>query len=384
MSILSKSVEKERPRYSKFIMFLLFLTFTNVDISFGFDCQKAQTSTEKAICASKELVRLDSDLNKIYSEIISSSKLKNRKKARPELDIKNKSNLDSPAGDRDETTINTKIDEIKKTQKQWLKTYPKKCQADTTCITLEIQNRISVLKEVKLDNSSQSKIIPSNQKSIHPSIQSGIEIEKVLIKKKKPIDLDLEYPTFSGSNSSTVSILNKWVKAIWADDKGCAGDPESTKDQVVDNENLWNYQRSLSLVSLNENFAIFDHVSDYTCPGAAHPDNFKEQLVLELKTGKTFDIWERISETTRNILIDKISKFGKKTRANDECLAQYSLENLKGQKLKFSFNSTALLVEADFPHASQACVETMTILKSDATTLFAKESAVSTMLKNLP
>jgi hypothetical protein len=90
-------------------LLLVLITIANSSYSASFDCSKAATPTEKAICSDKKLSLLDSFMS---------------------IDFK------------DKLTVAKDKNSVKEDQKQWNRTQRDKCGADTSCLVTIYQERL--------------------------------------------------------------------------------------------------------------------------------------------------------------------------------------------------------------------------------------------------
>ena len=103
----------------------------------SFDCSKAQTNTEKAICSDAYLSALDSVLGATYNELI------------------------NKIYSEDKSTQDSILDEIKNDQRKWIKQDRKACKSKTVCLRELYQRRIDYLKKDK----EKIVVVKKNNKS---------------------------------------------------------------------------------------------------------------------------------------------------------------------------------------------------------------------------
>lgn len=78
----------------KYFYFILLLLVSNFTYSASFDCAKAKSSVEKAICSDTELGKLDEDLSKVYKDALKEHPVENYVKTRQRAWLKTNSYCD--------------------------------------------------------------------------------------------------------------------------------------------------------------------------------------------------------------------------------------------------------------------------------------------------
>ena len=77
-----------------FFYFLILFLYSNLTYSASFDCTKAKSPVEKAICSDTELGKLDEDLSKVYKDALKEHPVENYVKTRQRAWLKTNSNCD--------------------------------------------------------------------------------------------------------------------------------------------------------------------------------------------------------------------------------------------------------------------------------------------------
>ncbi|MFA7488279.1 MAG: lysozyme inhibitor LprI family protein [Lysobacteraceae bacterium] len=108
----------------------------------GFDCKKASTSTEKAICTNKKLSDLDSMVANQYKKAMNSFKGSDESTGMCRQCVYNNSGKLRGCED----VCNDARDGLKDNQKEWIKNRDK-CVANVNCIQKSMIERIEFLKE---------------------------------------------------------------------------------------------------------------------------------------------------------------------------------------------------------------------------------------------
>ena len=103
------------------------LVFTNAYAA-SFDCKKAKTETEKAVCDSVTLSKLDEELAKTYRETFSKTRKSNDKR------------------------------ELQKEQREWPDMRDARCYTDEACLANEYADRIEALKKLVADQTLVQQI----------------------------------------------------------------------------------------------------------------------------------------------------------------------------------------------------------------------------------
>jgi len=295
----------------------------------AFDCKKASNSTEKAICASPDLVDLDNELNNIYKNVISS----------------------------------VHSETVKEDQRRWNKENLSLCASDSVCLKQRYQERIAELKKI-LDNDNAF-------------IKSTVKIKMVKESKKKPYNWKIEYPKFSGSPDDVVVKLNEWVKNLLEDDNCSIEGAEDLQ--------YYDFYGSLDVVKLNDNVAVIAHMRDTFC-GGAHPDGGTYYEYFDIKSGKQIyfprEISSEVSSEAKSYLISKLSKYVEDAEA--ECKKLYSKDNLQYASVYFEYkNSQQMNLSIGVPHALGSCKEPIEISIKELKAIFSDKPEIIKLLGEL-
>jgi hypothetical protein len=158
----------------------------------------------------------------------------------------------------------------------------------------------------------------------------------------------LLWPEFFGADGPAASRLNAWVASRWGAENGCIDKAPGT------------YSRELTVFRLTPLVAVFIDSEDASCPNALHPSTSREQLVVEVASGKTVNVWEALSTASRARLRAQVSELGLRTRAGDECAEEYQVDRLS-EELVVVLKDKAIEVEPTFTYAVRACVEPLSM-----------------------
>ena len=243
--IMNKSFKKT--------MFIVLLGVINFSTAQAFDCTKAKTKTEKSVCASKELLKLDETLNKTYSEKLA--------RLNVQTDLKN----------------------YKSAQRSWIKSNEDTCQGAESCLIQRYNERIKLLSEYKTQAAVEEKIEGSKE----------VSYKVISIDDQKHYDKKIEYPEFSGSSTSAVSYLNEWVKSEIKEGTQCespGADPEQVK----------NYQMyyTIKVLKVTSSVAALSESSSTMC-GSPNIVDSESSVLLDLKNQKKYDHWKELSQSGR-------------------------------------------------------------------------------------
>ena len=104
----------------------------------SFDCRKATTTTENAICASAELSNLDGQLGQVFSDVIATA---------------------SP-----DQTKNVRAQQV-----AWIKARNDECQGDPSCLGTSLRKRIAELSTIKAEHRSS----PTAQEGLQNAIPTA-------------------------------------------------------------------------------------------------------------------------------------------------------------------------------------------------------------------
>ncbi len=295
----------------KKIIFLKITIILSVSSSaHAIDCKKSLNLSERTICKSEKLQTLDESLNLDYKNA-----LKGKEKFKNETE------------------------DIKSTQKQWIKNRNSACLDNIACLEKFYTERILQLRSDPKKNAIQEEI---NYRTISKT-------------SKTPVDTNLSHPEFYGTNKKSVELLNKIVKNIWLDDNGCEL-PE--KDSKSGGE----YTRGLSVEKFTKNILILNDSADYSSPSAAHPDNYNINYIFEVTSGERINLWEKITDNNKNKLLELILKNGLKEHGSDkDCVEEYQTRLKNSIHLSIDVERKKITLEPSFMHALRACEESITI-----------------------
>ena len=273
------------------MVIILFVGFFISSPVKALDCSLAKSATEKAICASAILLKIDSDLNKAYQIALATQ----------------------PAT----------RDEIKKAQRSWVKENETICLGVVECLQKRYEERINTL-------TMASKT----------AVNGSLRYTTVSIKKKKPYELDLDYPVFKGNPAVNAKNLNQWIKKqLESCDVG--GERRYIKEE-------------LTLLFLNDNVAIIRKNFDGYCDGA-YPNHSAQDYYVDNATGQDVDLWVAMPEDGQKAILKRIVDGAKNLPADDECKPLYAEDSFNGP-LQFQYKGLqSFTVFASFPHATQAC-----------------------------
>lgn len=206
-----------------------------------------------------------------------------------------------------------------------------------------------------------------------------IDYRTIKTNKTTPIDLSLSHVEFFGANKTAIENLNSAVKEIWNDDKGCDLSDIDKNTLAMGGE----YHRTLEVKKLTNTIVVLKDTADYSCPGAAHPGHSTNNYVIDIANGKTIDFWKHLSTENQNKILFLISANEIKIRGNDECRDNYQLTELQNTSINIAFDAGNVSLEPDFPHAIQACVETLTMPIAEFKKYFAGDKKMQTILMTL-
>ena len=309
--------------------------------AWSFDCQKATTPTEKAICSSPKLVSLDTELNKAYSETLA------------------RINQDPSAAKN-----------FKSMQKDWLKKRAETCKSDVQCLTSSYQAQVEKIKTFSAPATSASVNSPSSSAEV-----GGIAYKPVIKKAETPDELNLEYPVFSGSNKAAVDRLNKWVKSVWGTDNQC--DPH-------DKSEVGEFTHTIVVQTLTPAIVIMKETSGGFCPGNAHPNMSQADFVVEIASGKTVDFWKKLTPASRKKLLKQISEQGKKDSSDDPgCSGIYDMAEIEDSTINIAFEKEKAIITPSFPHAVQGCERPWSLPIAEFSKFYAGQNDVLEILKGI-
>jgi hypothetical protein len=160
-------------------------------------------------------------------------------------------------------------------------------------------------------------------------------------------ELLLRYPVFAGDDRAAQ--LNTWVAERWGNDHSCVAEAGA--------------YRELRVQRLTPSFAVFVDEGEAYCQNAPHPSTWNEQMVVEIVTGKTVDVWERLSPSSQARLQAQVSALGMWVRRDDECADAYR-DGLPWP-LVVNLGEDDVQIEPDFPYATRACVEALSMSRDE-------------------
>ena len=183
----------------------------------------------------------------------------------------------------------------------------------------------------------------------------------------------LARPVFVGSDIAAAERLNAWVAEQWGSEQGCVASGSAGASQSG------TYTRRLSVLRLTPWFAVFTDAGDASCPNTAHPSTWNDQYVVEIASGKTIDVWGRLSTASRARLRAQMSAFGIQVRAGDPCADEYRMDRLP-EALVVAFGDEGVRLEPAFCYAARACIEALSMSSAAFTHEVETDSLVQRLL----
>ena len=166
------------------------------------------------------------------------------------------------------------------------------------------------------------------------------------------------------------------VNDQWGGDRGCDAS-RLTAQQLTEAH----FDRRLTVLKVNLTAALFSDAADYYCPGDPHPESFREQYLVEVKSGQVIDLWLRLPAERRARLWAQLVKLGNEAHRFDPCADAYRIED--HQRLKVLIESDLVAIEAFFPSVTRACTESLPVPKAEFRAWFAHDPEVVRMLDAL-
>ena len=234
------------------IIFLLFETFS-ISPSFAFDCTKATTKTELAICANSELVDADDNMGRAYS------------------DLRNLLGVDGAK-------------QVKISQRQWLKYREFQCEAEMRCIFEETNNRLE-----RLINLAKTPLPMIPIFYFQPGSQDSYKIKIEGVKFADPI-------------TAGQQLFNREIDKIIAS----APVDEKTDEQTV---GPWEQEIFMEVTRITPRM-ISATVTTYDYSGGAHPNSWSSGVNVNLENAKKLETTKQFStnaiQSLLSICTDKI------------------------------------------------------------------------------
>ena len=229
------------------------IAFVSISPSFAFDCAKATTKTELAICANSEIKNADDEMGRAYSQ------------------LRNQLGLDG-------------AQQVKISQRHWLKYREHQCEAEMRCIFKETNNRLVML--VKLANA------PLPMVPIFYFQQGSQDTYKIKIEGVKFAD-----PFTAGQQ-----LFNREIDKIIAS----APVDEKTDEQTV---GPWEQEIFMEVTKITPRM-ISATVTTYDYSGGAHPNSWTSGVNVNLENGNKLETAKLFSassiQSLLSICTDKI------------------------------------------------------------------------------
>ena len=253
---------------------ILFTCFTLVSFlpSFAFDCAKATTKTELAICANSELVDADDEMGRAYSN------------------LRNQLGVDGAK-------------QVKISQRQWLKYREFQCESEMRCIFEETNNRLERLVNLA---KTPLPMIPVFYFQAGSQDSYKIKIEGV---------------KFADPYTAGQQLFNREIDKIIAS----APVDEKTDEQTV---GPWEQEIFMEVTKITPRM-ISATVITYDYSGGAHPNSLSSGVNVNLENAKKLETTKQFSanaiQSLLSICTDKIVA-EKSERFNDEDYTASKLE----------------------------------------------------------
>ena len=234
------------------ILFTL-LAFFSTSPSMAFDCAKATTKSELAICANSDLKNADDEMGRAYSN------------------LRNLLGVDG-------------AQQVKISQRQWLKYREYQCEAETRCMYKETSNRLGLL--VKLAN-APLPMVPIFY--FQPGSQDTYKIR-------------IEGVKFADPFTAGQQLFNREIEKIIAS----APVDEKTDEQTV---GPWEQEIFIEVTKISPRM-ISATVVTYDYSGGAHPNSWASGVNVNLESGNKLETRKLFSanaiQTLLSFCTDKI------------------------------------------------------------------------------
>jgi len=270
----------------------------------SFDCTAARTATEKTVCASPELGRLDVRLNAIYRETMA---------------------LSSPS----------EKEAMRREQRLWgkMSTCNFKASEQVACLRDQYEDRIVALNAILYS---------------HRVITSGklvLRTKQVIEDTSKHDDIYRRYPKFEGSPAKVIARLNALVtEQLFV----CEENPDSDLGSSVD--------QTILPLKINEAVVALRSYGGFYCAGAPHPNGDSRDVFFDLQTGEGVDLWGLLSTAGQNAIRQRIAQLAKKLDDKDECKGVLTEEVLQDNEIKMAYHDErSFQLKPRFPLVITAC-----------------------------
>ncbi len=180
----------------------------------------------------------------------------------------------------------------------------------------------------------------------------------------------LEHPVFSGSDGDSAARLNRWVNDRWGADHGCEPPPASETAA---------YERRLTVLRFNAIAALFLDSAQHSCPGDPHPDSYRVQYLVDVKSGQTIDLWARLPDAAKTQVRSKLSELGARAHRNDPCARAYPVDQFP-EVFAVRLEQDAVAFEPRFPWVIRACTETLVLPRAVLRAWFEGDAGVLRLL----
>ena len=235
-----------RVPHNSIVFALLFFILPFATPSHAFDCAKATTPSEKAICASPELKKTDDAMGNAYSKL------------RKSLDA-------------DGST------QLRNSQRHWLSYRQTYCEAEAQCM----------LEETKSRREELSKLIAANPAMLPIFIyQPGT---------KKTYDVKISGTKFAYPNTPSQILFNREFDAIIS---------QSPLGEETDVQEVARYSHEISMqITRNTPRLISAVIAVYDYSGGAHPNSWQNTINIDMRNGKLLKASDLFTDTSMEKIV---------------------------------------------------------------------------------
>lgn len=266
--------------------------------AFSFDCAKASTPTEQAICAHEPLIRLDDALGARYAEAMGRAPEEAKAKLRAD-------------------------------QRTWLRERNRACGSDVPCLRAAMEKRIAELGA------------PGNAPPAGPAQAMGYEMIRIANKGKT---VDVAYPQLKSTPAQSIQATINQDLAAEAKDWKCEADEQDQANGEI------SFSVKGEVARLDAAVFSIKLAFESSC-GAPYPDAHVEGRTYDLKTGKRIELKDLFNPGFKTGSLNKIVLLGRPIKR--ECKEVYDDDTA----YRFYANARGLVVIPDLPHAAEACAE---------------------------
>lgn len=265
----------------------------------SFDCVKASTPVERAICKSPELAKADREVSAAYTAL--AARLSGAAK-----------------------------DHLVKDQQRWVGNRNRACTGEdaATCLKSRYENRLALLREFGT--------------GAYPFVSEQAIIRAGKVKATR-YRIDASYPQFDGPGVNFTALNARFADTA----KEAAGEAVPAADIGDDFDQTWSYEQSFSLHRPGPT-AISVEVSLYSFTGGAHGNGSTYAVLVDLRTGRqlkpenAFTAGGEWLRTVTSIVIADLRKQFVERPGFDDALEPAKLAELMAEPGRYLFKADGL------------------------------------------